>query len=725
MVTSLESTRQSRWAPAVDLAVVGLLAALILATYANIFDVGLILDSRLIVVNATQVHALSLENLRLILTRSFWWPTIKGYTYRPLTTFSFLLNYAVLGNGEQAAGYHWLDLGLHWGNAVLVYLLMLRLSGARLAAAGAAALFAVHPIATEAVTNIVGRADLLATSAVLGALLLHMRVPTARRKWPWRVGVVLIASAGVLCKESAVTVVGVIGLYDVLFRLEPWDARSPRHLGARVTRLAVEGWIPLLLPLALLWAMRRWVADVEAPPLHIGDNVLVIADLFTARLTAIRVVGAQLWQLLWPARLCWDYSVNETPLFGWDLRQWADQQALLAVGVLVGIAILAARLWRRAPGVVFCIGFFFVTVLPTSNLLVLTYSVRGDRFLYLPSVGAAGGAALGLAAAATGIARRWGRRSGRQPSWPPWVALGLMSLAVVALGARAHRRNRDWQSELTLSTQDVQSCPNSFRIHEGLARVLFWSDRRGNLDRVIAEAETAQAILDQVASPAGTTPGSVLEDLGLYYTTKATMLADEERRWDEKAVAALERAAAAEQALDAVHRQNMARLGRAANEVPELGDGMIYVMLGQAYARLNQPGKAVAALTHARRLMPADANVYAALGSAYGALGDDRNEILSLLQTSLCDQSRQDVWPRLYALYQRVDPGGCAFVQTGGQYRFNHDCPIVRRDICAAIEQQAQAFAQAGQVEALTTLRRQAAELHGCSPAGSVPRGSE
>src|SRR5207253_10344469 len=72
-------------------------------------------------------------------------------------------------------GFHWVNLFIHCGNAILVYLLMLRLTARFWVAVATALLFATHPIATESVTNIIGRADLLAATTVLAGLLAYIR----------------------------------------------------------------------------------------------------------------------------------------------------------------------------------------------------------------------------------------------------------------------------------------------------------------------------------------------------------------------------------------------------------------------------------------------------------------------------------------------------------------------------------------------------------------------
>ncbi|MGA2723828.1 MAG: hypothetical protein ABSG79_15630, partial [Bryobacteraceae bacterium] len=145
--------------------------ALVLAAYSNSFQAGLVFDSAVAISADTRIRAVTPENLRLILTEQYWHGSTAFGLYRPLTTFSYLLNYAVFGNGTHPAGYHWVNLALHGVNVSLVYLLGILVLGAPAPAFALAALWGVHPLLTESVTNIVGRADLLAAFGVLAGLL--------------------------------------------------------------------------------------------------------------------------------------------------------------------------------------------------------------------------------------------------------------------------------------------------------------------------------------------------------------------------------------------------------------------------------------------------------------------------------------------------------------------------------------------------------------------------
>ncbi|CAB1454881.1 unnamed protein product [Pleuronectes platessa] len=135
-------------------------------------------------------------------------------SYRPLTVFTFRLNY--LFSELSAASYHLLNVVLH----AVVCVLFLRVT--RLFLDGtfslvAALLFAVHPIHTEAVTGVVGRAELLSSIFLLAAFLAYTKSTGADHSIVWApiaLTVVLVAAA-TLCKEQGITVVGICCVHEV------------------------------------------------------------------------------------------------------------------------------------------------------------------------------------------------------------------------------------------------------------------------------------------------------------------------------------------------------------------------------------------------------------------------------------------------------------------------------------------------------------------------------
>ena len=160
--TQRESTVGPRTRDFTMLACALALGLLALAAYSNSFQADLVTDSAVLVKQDPRIREASAENVGNILHHGYWWPSFESDLYRPVTTLSFLFNYSALGNEVRPTGYHVLNLLLHWINAVLVLAIVKRLSGRVALAMLAASLFAVHPVNTEAVTYIAGRADLLA-----------------------------------------------------------------------------------------------------------------------------------------------------------------------------------------------------------------------------------------------------------------------------------------------------------------------------------------------------------------------------------------------------------------------------------------------------------------------------------------------------------------------------------------------------------------------------------
>jgi tetratricopeptide (TPR) repeat protein len=451
------------------------LCALVLATYSNSFQAGLVFDNSEVISRDARIRAATPENVQRILTEGYSRAT--SGLYRPLTTFSYLLNYTVFGNGNHPAGYHWVNLTVHAANVLLVYLLGLLIFGESAPAFALAALWGVHPLLTESVTNVVGRADLLAAFGVLAGLLCYIRSASAtgRDKAFWLAGVVAAQAIGLFSKENAAILPGLMLLYDLTWRGRAgWRGRATAYAA-------------LILPFAAFFYARGTL------PMHIAasntDNPLMAADFWTARMTAIKVIGKYLWLFVWPGHLSADYSYNAVPVFGWHPADWEDAKALIALASCLAGAALAVR-WRRTrKPLCFSIAFFFVALIPTSNLAILIGSIMAERFVYLPSIGLAGCVIAGVYSLGRQVPgkRLFAMRTA-------WISLGLLCLACAA---RSYARNFDWLDERTLWTSAVNVCPESAKAHYNLGTVL--SQVPGQLPDAIAQFEAALRINPDLA----------------------------------------------------------------------------------------------------------------------------------------------------------------------------------------------------------------------------------
>ena len=232
--------------------------------YLNSFGAGLVFDNNLAIRLDPRVHAATWANFRAIWATDYWYNASSAGLYRPLTTLSYLFNYAVMGNGLNPAGYHWFNLALQAVNAALVYALGLCIFEEIAPAWMMALLWAVHPLLTESVTNIVGRADLLAAFGVLAGVLIHIHAGSLRggRRLAWLITLALVAGIGIFSKESAIVILAAMLLYDVAF---------PQGRRARVW-----GYAAAALPVALFFYARQRVFAVLNTGLVPGvDNPLV------------------------------------------------------------------------------------------------------------------------------------------------------------------------------------------------------------------------------------------------------------------------------------------------------------------------------------------------------------------------------------------------------------------------------------------------------------------
>lgn len=160
---------------------------------------------------------------RNLLQNDFWGTPLSDSgshgSYRPLCVLTYRLNH-LLG-GFKSTGYHVINVLLHCLATGLVVKVARLLLPPFWGPAIAGALFATHPIHTEAVAGLVGRADLAACNLYLIAFLTYAkhvawREGNERKSWAALVAAIIFSVAAVLCKETAVTALLLCAIYDAV-----------------------------------------------------------------------------------------------------------------------------------------------------------------------------------------------------------------------------------------------------------------------------------------------------------------------------------------------------------------------------------------------------------------------------------------------------------------------------------------------------------------------------
>jgi hypothetical protein len=599
------------------------LIAITLAAFSNSFESGFVLDNKGLLLDP-RIRALTRGNIGLIFGHAYWWPAGEAGLYRPFTTLSYLFNYALLGDRDQPFGYHTVNLLLHLVNVWLAWLLALRLTRKLWPATLIAALWAVHPILTESVTNIVGRADLLGGMAVLAGFLLYLkaRESSGGERGLWFAGLLLVTALGVFSKESAVAILPVIIFYE-LIRWRESSSHRALWFGCAAT----------LLPIAVMLCARWFVlASSPAAEFPFTDNPITGAGWWAGRFTAIEVMVRYLWLAVWPAKLSCDYSWNQIPLARGALSDW------LCCGLMLAIAGAAALLYRSNRLAFFLAGFAFLNFLPASNLLFPIGTIMAERLLYLPLLGITGCLVLVLSPyLRTPAARARGA--------------AILCAVVAMFAVRTWVRNQVWQSELSIASSDVEVNPNSFKLHRLLASSLFEADpSHANIDHVIAEQNRSLELLDPL--PPALNRADAYRMAGYYDLIKSRQPGGRSPELYGRAIEVLRRSISIDRAgRSAYQHESASTLSAAASGG---GEGQAWLLLSVAYAESgdtrNAPGPAMQALL----LDPLNPQVYRQLSAIFFDDGDRAEaEIVNHLEDALHAVDQQD-WSRAQDLSARV-----------------------------------------------------------------------
>ncbi|ACB74635.1 tetratricopeptide repeat protein [Opitutus terrae] len=445
--------------------------------------------------------------------RDFWsfaWakpPATGGETVsgRPVLNFTFALNQA--WGGLDVRGYHVVNVLIHALAALVLFgvvrrgLALARGRAAKSAVAPVsattlagecsyyehwresgiaffvAALWAVHPLQTSAVSYVAQRAESLAGlfyllvlygfirgaeaagsggGAVVQVHRRDARAPATGARWfTFSVAACLL---GVGTKETIVTAPLVVLLADRAFVTggfaAAWRARRRYYLALAATWLVLG---------ALVVANRG-----RGGSAGFGASITSWEYL----VTQAGAVGHYLQLVFWPTGQVFDYGVALAPL----AAVWP--QALLLLGLAgVGFWLLARN---QAGG--FLIASFFLLLAPSSSLVPIATQTVAEHRMYLAS-------AVVIAAVAFGCWRAMQRlASSRTGAWVTSAALGA---AVLALGVAAHGRNQLYRSELALWQDTVAKRPDNPRAHHNFGLALAAA---GRSDEAMAEFRRAIAL---------------------------------------------------------------------------------------------------------------------------------------------------------------------------------------------------------------------------------------
>ncbi len=375
--------------------------------------------------------------------------------WHPLTWVSHMLDCQFYG--LNPGGHHLTNVLFHTAAAILLFLVLRRMTGALWRSAFVAAVFAIHPLRVESVAWVAERKDVLSGvffMLTVGAYVRYVRRPPSMIRYG---AVVLLFALGLLSKNMLVT------MPFVLLLLDYWPLNRFSGFSLQVLLRRVAEKIPLFV-----LTVASCVATALVPEkLAAADRLPFALRMENAVVSYI----TYLWQMIHPSGLACLYPnpANYLPLW----------QVAGALGLLLAISGAVFAFRKTHPYLVVGWLWYCGMLVPVSGLVQISYYAHADRYTYLPQIGLY----LLLTWAVVDLCAGWRHRR---------VVLGGGStIILVALIFCARAQTSYWRNSELLWTHTLACTSDNYIAHNNLGDALF---QKGSVDEAIIHYQKALQI---------------------------------------------------------------------------------------------------------------------------------------------------------------------------------------------------------------------------------------
>jgi len=356
-------------------------------------------------------------------------------SYRPLQTVSYAVDSLMWGG--DAFGFHLTNVLIHIFNALLVFFLLKKIFGDRYFAFFIALLFGIHPVNTQSVTYISGRADLLSTMFSLLSLYAYVNYrKTQKTPFLWYSGIAFLAA--LYSREtSGIVVPLLIALYEVVFMAE--KARS----------FMLTNIIPYIAAFLLYLPMRGAALHNILPQ----KLELAGIDMVSRVLTSLKTLFIDIRIIALPYDLHFGRSTGvERSIFT------SPSAFVTAIGIVIAgyIVFICYKKWKASRGwtygvILFGTLWFFMSMVPLLNIVPLQV-FHSDSWLYMPSIG--------IYMIFFALLRLVWQSITRISRVLGVVVILFVSAAYLLYGYATIKRNEDYKDEIKFYLSSVQWRPN-------------------------------------------------------------------------------------------------------------------------------------------------------------------------------------------------------------------------------------------------------------------------
>jgi len=302
------------------------------------------------VLNNGLIRGFSVGNLRAIFLEPYF------SNYAPLHLLSYSIDFAIWGLDPR--GYHLSNILLHSINSALAFLALRRLTKSDFLSLAGAALFALHPLNVENVAWVAERKSLLAALFTFCSIIFYADYREKGRTHLYALSLVFLVLA-LASKAFAVMLPAVFLCYEIFLR----DRRRFIHL---IPAFVIAG----LFALASVHAHSEGSLAKEALSAE-----FLLGNVYP---TMVPVFWKYIKLIILPSGLSGFYDTAAYDSF---------LDPVVVSAVLAWVAAFAAVMWKGSGLVRFFFLWFWIWLLPSSNILPLNV-YYADRYMYLPAIGA-------------------------------------------------------------------------------------------------------------------------------------------------------------------------------------------------------------------------------------------------------------------------------------------------------------------------------------------------
>lgn len=372
--------------------------------------------------------------------------------YRPLQAITHGLDYLLWQ--YALPGHHVTNIIFHCLTAIVLFFLLNNIFSQNIAFLSAL-FFAVHPVQTEAVTYISGRADPMAALFILLTILLFEKNLILS---------CLFFLCAVLSKESALVTPALVAMY-IFFK------------GTDVKKV-FKKILPLLIILGVYGVLRLTVLNFTHT---IPENVpkpFFYVPIYIRISTFLKTLPVYFKILSWPFGLHMERDISLS-------HSVFELQSLLGLFIMLAPFIIGYRIRKQQKVLLFSAAWFFIVMFPNSNIIPINALIY-EHWLYLPSVGFFVGLAWML------------DRLLKKGSASRFISIALIIFISLFCIWRTFERNKEWHSPISFYESTIRYKPDSARLHNNLA--MAYVDEGRSKDAIRAYRKAIQ-VGDYYAQP--------------------------------------------------------------------------------------------------------------------------------------------------------------------------------------------------------------------------------